>query len=33
MDITWLPDASGVLIDTEANNRPTAPILRLRCAG
>lgn len=29
--IAWLPDASGLLIDTEANNRPTAPLLRLRC--
>jgi hypothetical protein len=29
--IAWLPDASGVLLDTEANNQPTAPLLRLRC--
>lgn len=31
--ITWLPDAKGLLVDTEANNRPTAPILRIPCAG
>lgn len=31
--IAWLPDASGVLIDTEANSRPTAPLLRVPCQG
>jgi len=29
--ITWLADGSGLLFDTEANNRPTAPLMRLRC--
>ena len=31
--IAWLPDASGVLFGTEANNRLTAPLLWLRCEG
>jgi len=29
--ITWLPDASGLLIDTEANKNPSVPLLRIRC--
>ncbi|WP_293678067.1 hypothetical protein [uncultured Phenylobacterium sp.] len=31
--IAWLPDGSGLLLDTEVNNQPTAPLLRLRCEG